>query len=81
MGARNTFNNKATVGNRSNRQAIAESLHKKAVKQVQKANAAKIPVYVPELKMTVYVVPGTDMAPIIKKHREMKEWRRGTLIH
>lgn len=51
----------------------------KAVKLVQAANKQKKPVYVPELKMTIYVMPGTDIGPIIEKHREMKAWRSKTL--
>jgi len=50
---------------------------KKRLKTVSQAH--KVPVYVPELKMTIMVVPGSDVAPIIERYREHKEWSRKTL--
>jgi hypothetical protein len=79
--ARNTFMKRQHVGSTSDRQYIAVALHNKAVKQVQEKNKDKVPVYVPELKMTLYVVPGTDMAPIIAKHKELQKTRGKTLTH
>lgn len=82
MKQRNSFMNKPQVGTgKAGAQEYAIGKKNKAVEAVQQKNAVKVPVYVPELKMTVYVVPGTDMAPIIKKHLEMKEWRNKTIVH
>jgi len=72
---------KSQVGTGKGAQQFAITQKKKAVQKVQDANKVKVPVYVPELKITIYVVPGTDLAPIIQKHREAKEFRSKTLVH
>jgi hypothetical protein len=46
---------------------------------VKRREVEKVPMYVPELKCTVYVVPGTDMATVIAKYRAQKEFERGLL--
>lgn len=82
MKQRNSFMNKPQVGTgKAGAQEYAIGKKKKAVEAVQQKNAVKVPVYVPELKMTVYVVPGTDLASIIQQHKEMKQWRSKTLVH
>ena len=50
-----------------------------AIEKANICNSQKVPVFIKELNMTVYVLPGADIAAIIKKHREMKEFRRKTL--
>jgi hypothetical protein len=47
----------------------------RAVKKAAKKNAEKVPVFIPELKMTVFVLPGIDVGPIISKHKEIREFR------
>ena len=77
--ARSTFMQKSQVGTGKGAQAFAIMQKSKAVKAVQTANKTKVPVYVPELRMTIYVAPGTDLAPIIQKHKEAKAFRSKTL--
>lgn len=78
---RNAMMQKDQVGRGRRHKDHPVSKKRKAVKQAQKANKKKVMVWVPELKMYLQVVPGTDMAPIIKQHMEMKEWRSKTLVH
>ena len=77
--ARSTFMQKSQLDTGKGAQAFAIMQKNKAVKTVQAKNKAKVPVYVPELRMTIYVTPGTDIGPIIQKHREAKEFRSKTL--
>lgn len=52
-----------------------------AIEKAKSGNSQKTPVFIKELNMTVYVLPGADIPAIIKKHKEMKDWRRKTLHH
>lgn len=77
--ARSTFMQKSQVGTGKGAQAFAIMQKNKAVKTVQEKNQQKVSVWVQELKMYVQVVPGTDLGPIIQRHKEMKKWRSKTL--
>lgn len=52
---------------------------KKRTKAIVSREAEKRPVYVAELGMSLYLLPGADIAAVVARYREAREFARGTV--
>jgi hypothetical protein len=52
---------------------------KKKGKGKEQAEAKKVPVWVPELGLTMYVLPGEDVNAKVAKYMEQREFGKGRL--
>lgn len=65
--------------NHEKKVAYAIKRHKAAVSTAKEKNAVKVPVWVRELGITLYVMPGTDVGEAVRLYKERREENRKRL--